>query len=334
MKKAYLVLQSTVFLVLILSCKNDEYLDSTPVADFSSSKTNVVKNETIQFTDQSTNNPTSWFWDFGDSATSTEQNPTKEYTTAGTYTISLKATNSYGNNTKTKLSYITVSSSDGISGPIEMVLVQGGAFPMGSYDGSNDERPIQSVKLDSFYIGKTEVTQKQWRDVIGSNPSGFKGDNLPVEKVSWNEVQTYIQKLNQQTGKNYRLPTEAEWEFAARGGKSRKGYAYSGSNIIGDVAWYNGNSGNTTHPVGTKAANELGLFDMSGNVLEWCNDMYGAYSSAVQTNPTGPASGSGRVFRGGCWDHDAFGCRVARRFHSESDFTFIYLGFRLAHPVE
>jgi formylglycine-generating enzyme required for sulfatase activity/tRNA A-37 threonylcarbamoyl transferase component Bud32 len=218
---------------------------------------------------------------------------------------------------------------------IQMVLVRGGTFTMGctSEQGSDcdsDETPTHSVTVNDFYIGKYEVTQAQWQAVMGSNPSYFKGDNLPVETVSWNDVQEFIRKLNAQTGKTYRLPTEAEWEYAARGGAQSRGYRYSGSNTVGNVAWYSGNSGNTTHPAGQKLPNELGLYDMSGNVWEWCSDRYGAYSSSSQTNPSGPSSGSYRVFRGGCWNYDAQSARVPFRNYFAPDFRYDILGFRLA----
>jgi formylglycine-generating enzyme required for sulfatase activity len=160
---------------------------------------------------------------------------------------------------------------------IEMILVRGGTFRMGDTDGQggDNEKPVHNVTLRDFYIGKYPVTQKQWVQVMGSNHSNFKGDDLPVEQVSWNNVQEIIKELNAKTGKKYRLPTEAEWEYAARGGNKSKGYKYSGSNDIDKVAWYADNSGNKTHPVGTKAPNELGIYDMSGNVWEWVNDKYG-----------------------------------------------------------
>ena len=163
-----------------------------------------------------------------------------------------------------------------------MVFVQGGSFQMGSNNGQSDEKPVHSVTVSDFYIVKYEVTQKEWRDIMGSNPSKWKGDNLPVEKVSWDDVQTFIKKLNAKTGLNYRLPTEAEWEYAARGGNKSNGYKYSGSNDIGSVAWYASNSGSKTHSVGQKKPNELGIYDMTGNVWEWCNDWYGDYSSSSQ----------------------------------------------------
>ena len=164
---------------------------------------------------------------------------------------------------------------------------------------------------------------------MGSNPSKFKGDNLPVEQVSWNDIQEFITKLNTMTGKTFRLPTEAEWEYAARGGNKSKGYKYSGSNTLDNVAWYTNNSSSKTHPVGQKQPNELGLYDMSGNVWEWCQDWYGSYSSSSQTNPTGPSSGSYRVLRGGSWYHFARICRVSYRLNSDPDDRYNLNGFRL-----
>ncbi|MBO7279020.1 MAG: SUMF1/EgtB/PvdO family nonheme iron enzyme [Bacteroidales bacterium] len=217
---------------------------------------------------------------------------------------------------------------------IEMVFVEGGTFQMGATseqgsDAYDDEKPVHSVTLSDFYIGKYEVTQAQWKAVMGKNPSRFQGDNLPVENVSWNDIQEFIKKLNRLTGKRYRLPTEAEWEYAARGGKKSKGYKYAGSNSIGEVAWYDSNSGYETHPVGQKQPNELGLYDMSGNVWEWCQDWYGNYNSSSQTNPSGPASGSYRVLRGGSWYRSARYCRVSdRSFNYPSNWYYFY-GFRL-----
>ena len=215
-----------------------------------------------------------------------------------------------------------------------MVYVEGGTFTMGAtseqQNPDDDEKPTHRVSLSSFYIGKYEVTQALWKAVMGSNPSNWKGDNLPVENVSWNDSQTFLRKLNAMTGKNFRLPTEAEWEFAARGGNRSRGYQYSGSNVLSDVAWYDDNSGRKTHNVGTKAPNELGIYDMSGNVWEWCQDWYGDYHGYSQTNPTGPSSGSLRVLRGGCWIIRARFCRVADRSHLTPDGRLIFLGFRLA----
>lgn len=217
----------------------------------------------------------------------------------------------------------------------EMVRVEGGTFRMGatSEQGSDvwdNEKPVHSVTLSGYYIGKTEVTQVLWEAVMGINPSRFKGDYLPVENVSWDDCQEFIRKLNSMTGQNFRLPTEAEWEFACRGGNNSRGYKYSGSNNLGSVAWYDGNSGNKTHPVGTKAPNELGIYDMSGNVWEWCADWYGDYSSGAQTNPTGPYGGSNRVYRGGSWNYDVGRCRSSNRDFYYPWIRDIILGLRLA----
>ena len=198
-----------------------------------------------------------------------------------------------------------------------MVKIKGGTFRMGAtseqsnYD--NDEKPVHSVTLSDYYMGETEVTQELWEAVMGSNPSRFMGDNQrPVEIVNWDDCQEFIKKLNSLTGKQFRLPTEAEWEYAARGGKYSRGYKYSGSNNVDEVAWYKSNSGETTHPVATKEANELGLYDMSGNVYEWCNDKHGSnyYRHSPQTNPTGPSKGEFRVYRGGNWNFKDWSARI------------------------
>ncbi|GHT68811.1 hypothetical protein AGMMS50239_34600 [Bacteroidia bacterium] len=217
----------------------------------------------------------------------------------------------------------------------EMIFVQGGTFTMGctSEQGSDcysDEKPAHQVTLSAYYIGKYEVTQKQWQEVMGTNPSYFKGDNLPVEQVSWEDVQDFIVRLNSLTGKNYRLPTEAEWEYAARGGSQSRNTKYSGAYSPDNCAWYSSNSNSKTHPVGTKQANELGIYDMSGNVYEWCSDWYGAYSSTPQTNPTGATLGSGRVYRGGSWGSGAQDVRVPIRNSSTPGLRYSNLGFRLA----
>ena len=215
-----------------------------------------------------------------------------------------------------------------------MIKVDGGTFTMGATPEQENphqfEEPTHQVTLSSYYIGETEVTQELWKAVMGNNPSNFKGDNLPVENVSWEDSQTFIGKLNDLTGKRFRLPTEAEWEYAARGGKRSNHTQYSGSSNIDDVAWYSGNSGSKTHPVKTKKPNEFGLYDMSGNVNEWCQDWYGSYSSNAQTNPTGPDSGSYRVFRGGTWSIFGWFCRSSFRGNSSPGYRGYGLGFRLA----
>ena len=217
---------------------------------------------------------------------------------------------------------ISIPVKDGIS--IDMVRVEAGTFTMGATpemkDSYDSEKPAHQVTLtNDYYIGKYEVTQALWQAVMGNNPSEFKGDNLPVENVSWNDCQKFISKLNLITGKTFRLPTEAEWEYAARGGKKSRGYQYSGSNNLSDVAWYYKNSGIKTHAVGTKQANELGIYDMSGNVSEWCQDRYGDYSKSSQTNPKGSTSGALRVLRGGCYSYYSdFCCPLSRGFDTHS----------------
>ena len=228
---------------------------------------------------------------------------------------------------------ISIPVKNGIS--IDMVKVEAGTFMMGATsemkDPYDDEKPVHQVTLtNDYYMGKYEVTQALWQAVMGSNPSNFKGDNLPVEEVSWNDCQEFISKLNSLTGRKFRLPTEAEWEYAARGGKKSRSYQYSGSSNISDVAWYDGNSVNKTHPVGTKQANELGIYDMTGNVWEWCSDWYGSYSSSSQTNPMGSDSGAKRVRRGGSWCHIARICRSSYRSGDAPDCRGLYLGLRLA----
>jgi len=218
-----------------------------------------------------------------------------------------------------------------------MVKVKAGKFTMGATseqgnDAWSNEWPAHKVKLTKdYYIGQTEVTQALWQAVMGSNPSKFKGDNLPVETVSWDDCQKFISKLNSLTGSKFRLPTEAEWEYAARGGNKSRGYKYSGSNSIDDVVWYTKTTNDKgTKPVATKTANELGLYDMSGNVWEWCNDWYEDYSSSAQTDPTGPTSGSYRVWRGGYWGSSARICRVAYRSYYSPSSRYNILGLRLA----
>lgn len=214
-----------------------------------------------------------------------------------------------------------------------MKRVEGGTFLMGSPDNDSVaidwEKPQHQVTLSDYYIGETVVTQALWKAVMGGNPSSWKGDNLPVENVSWNDCVKFVKKLNNVLGANFSLPTEAQWEYAARGGKNGKGCKYAGSNNINDVAWYDGNSGSKTHPVKSKQANELGLYDMSGNVWEWCQDRFGSYVGSSQTDPTGAASGSYRVLRGGSWSYDAQYCRVAARDYSRPDNGNNGIGFRL-----
>ena len=223
----------------------------------------------------------------------------------------------------------------------KMIRVEGGSFLMGSNDGYESEKPIHQVTLNSYFIGETEVTQELWEVVMGSNPSEFEGSKRPVENVSWNDCQKFMAKLNELTSKAFRMPTEAEWEFAARGGNKSKGYTYCGSNAADDVAWYYHNSYDKgesspdygTHEVATKIPNELGIYDMSGNVYEWCQDWENPnyYSICPEKNPTGPSSGSFRSCRGGSWyGDDATVCRAAYRCSGPPEQADSSLGFRLA----
>lgn len=216
-----------------------------------------------------------------------------------------------------------------------MVPVEGGTFAMGATpeqgeEVDSDEKPVHQVTLSDFRIARYELTQKEWCAVMDENPSNWKGDNLPVEQVCYNGCREFIKKLNGMTGLSFRLPTEAQWEYAARGGNRSRGYKYSGGNDLASIAWYWDNSGFTTHAVGTRQPNELGLYDMSGNVREWCNDLYGSYTDTHEFNPKGAASGSYRVFRGGSWMLNARCARVTDRFSNIPEFRFCGLGMRLA----
>ena len=239
----------------------------------------------------------------------------------------------------------------------KMIMVEGGSFLMGAqktdpsgqnYDieANDDEKPVHEVKMDTYYMGETVVTQALWKAVMGSsdnqqhekaNPEWRmrgEGDDFPVYCVSWDECQEFINKLNMKTGKSFRLPTEAEWEFAARGGNKSMGCKYAGGNVIGEVAWYGDNSDDKTHPVKGKKPNELGLYDMSGNVWEWCQDWYESYSDSEQNNPTGPSNGSNRVLRGGSWFNFAKICRVSYRSYYVPDLRHLNHGLRLVLPQQ
>lgn len=224
-----------------------------------------------------------------------------------------------------------------------MIPVEGGTFNMGATaeqgnDANDRELPVHEVTLSSYYIASTEVTQELWQAVMGNNPSYFKGAQLPVENVSWEDCQLFIAMLNELTESDFRLPTEAEWEFAARGGNLSMGYKYSGGNDLNMVGWYSyngswqlrGTGAYGTHNVATRNPNELELFDMSGNVHEWCQDWFGGYSTDAQNNPTGPASGTNRVYRGGSWYFDEWFCRVSFRNGVTPTYRSYGIGLRLA----
>lgn len=228
---------------------------------------------------------------------------------------------------------ISIPVKDGIN--IEMIKVEAGTFMMGATKEVKEpykiELPAHEVLLtEDYYIGKYEVTQALWNVVMDSKYSTNDGDLLPKNYVSWNDCQEFIEKLNKITGLKFRLPTEAEWEYAARGGKKSKRYLYSGSNNVLDVAWYDGNSSNKRHPVGTKQANELGIFDMGGNVSEWCQDMWGQYQNDSQINPLGSSAGTKHVLRGGNYFFDIRICYLSYRMFAESNYKDAFNGFRLA----
>ncbi len=231
---------------------------------------------------------------------------------------------------------------------IELVSVQGGTFKMGSAYGEDDEEPVHTVTLDRFYLGKYEVSQSEWMSVMESNPSHWRGENLPVESVSWFDALEFCNRLSLREGlepcygnigyqtsfnpsaNGYRLPTEAEWEFAARGGNQSQGFHYAGSNYSDEVAWHNGNNNMQTHERGRKKPNELGLYDLSGNVWEWCSDWYGPYDWQDQTNPRGAYDGKEKVFRGGSWNFAESYCSVSNRGFNTPDNRYHNKGFRLA----
>jgi formylglycine-generating enzyme required for sulfatase activity len=214
---------------------------------------------------------------------------------------------------------------------MEFVLIPAGTFQMGYNDGYDREKPVHSVTISKpFYLGKYEVTRREWKAVMGSNPSRFEGDNRPVESVSWDDVQEFIKKLNaKEGGDKYRLPTEAEWEYACRAGTTTNWYFGDNENLLGDYAWYRDNSGNETKPVGQKKPNAFGLYDMHGNVWEWCQDWYGSYESGNQTDPQGPVSGSRRVSRGGSWRGSGSSTRAAFRYYGNLGYGYGTVGFRL-----
>lgn len=228
---------------------------------------------------------------------------------------------------------------DSVTG-MDFIFIKGGCFQMGDSfgDGRPPERPLHEACVDSYYMGKYEVTQGQWKKVMGENPSHFKdcGDDCPVESVNWTEVQAFIAELSKMSGQKYRLPTEAEWEYAARsGGKMEKWAGTSSQNKLGDYGWYDANSGDRTHPVGKKQPNALGLYDMTGNVWEWINDFYGEsyYQKSPRDNPQGAEEGTDRVLRGGCWLDRAKDCRTVIRYNFPPVSAFKSIGFRMVRPI-
>jgi len=324
---------------------------NAPIAAFSASPTSGTEPLTVNFTDESENNPTNWQWNFGDGNIIYHQNPTHTYNSDGSYTVSLKVSNEDGSDTEIKTNFIIIETG---GADLEWVYVSGINFQMGSNDGQADEQPIHTVYVNSFEMTKFEITNLQYCDFlnsIGCNSNGSHNDeeyidmdasdceinyieggfvpesgktDFPVIQVSWYGAKAYSQWAGG------RLPTEAEWEFAARGGNLESSTSYAGSNNIDNVAWYNGNCEEHTHQVGTKVPNELGLYDMSGNAWEWCNDWYNSdyYSNSPQNNPQGPPSGNSRVLRGGSWINPASSCQVVNRNNGNGD-PSRSIGFRI-----
>jgi formylglycine-generating enzyme required for sulfatase activity len=329
MKNFNFILLVFLLIVAAISCKKDSVSVNNIMLDQKELDLSVGENVTLKVTfipKDATNKTVSW--ESSNTQVATVESGKVTGIMAGVATIT--ATSQDGGKKTKCMVYV-------IQEP-ELVWVEGGTFTMGCTESecpNENELPAHQVKLSGFYIAKYTVTQKEWKGLMGGdNPSSFKGDDLPVEHVNWNDVQAYIQNLNAFTGKNYRLPTEAEWEFVARGGNQSKGYKYSGSNNINDVAWYTENSSAQTHPVGTKKPNELGVYDMSGNVSEWCNDWYSSYTSVSQTNPIGPAVGTSRVNRGASWAATEDKCKVAFRGSSNPLIKMPNLGFRLVLSAE
>jgi len=220
-----------------------------------------------------------------------------------------------------------------------MIAIAGGSFTMGSSSGDSDEQPTHKVTVSSFSIGKYEVTVAEYKAFcteagrsMPDEPSWGWNDKHPMVKVNFNDANAYCNWLSETTGQNYRLPTEAEWEYAARGGQKSSGYTYSGGNDPEEVGWSSDNAGGQTQTVGRKSPNELGLYDMSGNVWEWCKDWNGEYTSEAQNNPRGPSSGTTRVLRGGSWYIAAAYCRVASRISYSPENRYFDIGFRVVLP--
>jgi len=297
--------------------------------------TEIFRGADVKFTNHSAGNNT-YLWDFGDGNTDTTHSPLHTFNTLGVITVRLTAKNGGGSVTRDISLKVIVNPFEGY-----WVSIAGGTFMMGCTPEQQPdclpayENPVHPVTLSPFFMGKTEITQGQWQSVTGINPSFWYdcGSDCPVETVSWLRiVNEFIPALYRKTGRIHRLPTEAEWEYAARGGNSSMGYKYAGGNTINTVAWHYGNAFSKTHPVAKKAANELGLYDMNGNVSEWCQDWYDVYSASLVENPQGPGFGIYRVVRSGDWSDNQIYCRVASRSNHSPETRSSSLGFRLVRP--
>jgi len=318
-----LIFVALLLTVTSMACKKDQNVTEV-ILDQSAITLAIEETVFLQATvlpNTATNKAVTWISNNPDIA-SVENGLVKANATG---TAIITVTTQDGN--KTAFCTVTVLS---LSAPT-LINVKGGTFTMGctGEDCFSWELPSHQVTLSDYKISKYPVTQAQWEAIMGSNPSFYKGDSLPVETVNWTEVQDFIKKLNIVTSRNYRLPTEAEWEYACRGGTNSAQYTYSGSNNVDEVAWYKENSNSKTHPVGKKTPNKLGIYDMSGNVWEWCSDWYASYTNSPKTNPTGPQEGTLRVIRGGSWSNEAKRCSVSNRGTADPESGHSGLGFRL-----
>jgi formylglycine-generating enzyme required for sulfatase activity len=330
MKRNLLFIAVAALLIVIVSvCKKDQNAISVSLSHYCLTTAvgeNVTLTATVYPIDAVNKNV---IWSTNNEKLATVENGF--VTTLAEGTVTILVTTEDGNHTARCV--ITIIH----PGESIMIAVEGGTFTMGCTDDENPaytiyERPAHQVTLSSFKIAKYQVTQKQWNAIMEDNPSHFKGDNLPVENVRWDEVQTFISRLNEATGKSYRLPTEAEWEYACRGGVRYAEYKYSGSHNLNSVGWYLFNSEQKSHPIGKMVPNELGIYDMSGNVWEWCQDWAADYTNESQTNPQGPDSGSCRVTRGGSYLSDYLKCRVSFRNSASPDERCNETGFRIVLP--
>jgi formylglycine-generating enzyme required for sulfatase activity len=334
MMKHALLVRMTIFVLLVSGCRKEDSVTNVTTGTISGTVVDASSSAPVSGASIVTSPPSSAV------LTDTSGKYSISSVNPGTYTVtasrtgytsgSVNVTVTAGGTTTGSISLIPGTANPG------MILVPGGTFQMGSTAGNTNEIPIHTVTLTSFYLDAKEVTVAQYRAFCTATarpmptaPSWGWTDDNPIVNVSWNDATAYA------TWAGKRLPTEAEWEFAARGGNLSHGYTYSGSNTIGDVAWYTSNSGNRTNAVGTKLPNELGLYDMSGNVWEWCADWYSAgyYAVSPVSNPNGPSTGTDRTLRGGAWDKDQAGCRVAIRNLDPPTFTNALLGFRCAKDL-
>jgi sulfatase modifying factor 1 len=317
-----------IILVSVFSCMIE--VPAPPKADFTHSLVTTGTATEATFTNSSVN-ASEFKWDFGDGVFSSEMSPKHSYNSGGNYNVKLVGKGDGGSHGVSKVVSITINE------PYQpvMVAVEGGSFQMGSNGGDEREKPVHTVRVNNFSIGKYPVTSGEYRQFCAETGYGYPPtnypDNYPVVDVSWNDAKSYCVWLSKKTGTPFRLPTEAEREFAARGGNKSQGYLYAGGNNLDEVGWFEDNSGKVLRGVGLKKANELGIYDMSGNVWDWCSDWFQSdyYAISPADNPDGPASGSLKVLRGGSFIFFAYGSRVAFRDSQKPDEGYGNVGFRV-----